>query len=366
METQNPDYKYYRQLAGTWKSYDGACTATLTATVGITVSYGGAVLEGQYGVISTGNMMTISQGMTGFAGMLSFANATGDMTYRHNPNEDIQLKLGDRSLKDGGQTVFNIDFAWHDTSDRLHFELSNVNTGAIVHLTLDRETVAAEPLKEGEYRCECGQVFTSRFCPNCGSERKEKGSFTCECGYTGTVSNFCPECGKPRPGIHTRSAVTQPAVPEMPDDNKTAEPEAGWTCSECGATLQTGEKCTGCGADIRKEPLFAISEYTTANPPSYDGITIWKFSDTRLIMQRGENYRFIPATVIEPAMEIIRKYEIDKWEEYKGHLSGMMGGNRSVNYWDGGKMAGASMDQMPGVSGAYFDLKELFTTAQDG
>ena len=47
-------------------------------------------------------------------------------------------------------------------------------------------------------------------------------------------------------------------------------------------------------------------------------------------------------------------------------IVGMMGGNRSVSYWDGGKMAGASMDQMPGVSGAYFDLKELFTTAQDG
>ena len=144
------------------------------------------------------------------------------------------------------------------------------------------------------------------------------------------------------------------------------EPGAGWTCSRCGAKLQPEGKCTKCGAEIKTEPLFAISEYMSTNPPRYDGVRVWKFSDTQLIMQQGKTFRFIPATVIEPAMEIIRKYEIDKWEEYKGHLSGMMGGNRSVSYWDGGKMAGASMDQMPGVSGAYFDLKELFTTAQDG
>lgn len=62
-------------------------------------------------------------------------------------------------------------------------------------------------------------------------------------------------------------------------------------------------------------------------------------------------------------MEIIRKYEIDKWEEYKNTLNGAMGGSRSVSYWDGEKMAGTSTDHMPGASGAYSSLYALFTTA---
>ena len=48
------------------------------------------------------------------------------MTYRYDPNEDIQLKLGDRNLKDGDQVLFSIDFAWHDTEDQLHFNLKDI------------------------------------------------------------------------------------------------------------------------------------------------------------------------------------------------------------------------------------------------
>ena len=81
---------------------------------------------------------------------------------------------------------------------------------------------------------------------------------------------------------------------------------------------------------------------------------------TQLIMRHGKTLCFIPTTVIEPAMEIIRKYEIDKWEEYKNSLNGAMGGSRSVSYWDGEKMAGTSTDHMPGASGAYSSLYTLF------
>ena len=50
---------------------------------------------------------------------------------------------------------------------------------------------------DGTYQCECGQFFSSKFCPNCGKQRTEKESFQCECGYNGPLANFCPLCGKP-------------------------------------------------------------------------------------------------------------------------------------------------------------------------
>ena len=120
----------------------------------------------------------------------------GFMTYRYDPSEDIQLKLGDRSLKDGDRIVFNIDFAWHDDTDRLHFDLSNVITGEKLSFILCREVVSTTPLKECECLCDCGQVFTGNFCTNCGAPRKENTTFTCECGYNGPTGKFCPNCGK--------------------------------------------------------------------------------------------------------------------------------------------------------------------------
>ncbi len=30
---------------------------------------------------------------------------------------------------------------------------------------------------DGTYQCECGQFFSSKFCPNCGKQRTEKESF---------------------------------------------------------------------------------------------------------------------------------------------------------------------------------------------
>ncbi len=80
-------------------------------------------------------------------------------------------------------------------------------------------------------------------------------------------------------------------------------------------------------------------------------------------MQQGNDFHYIPATVIEPAMEVIRKYGIDKWKEYEGRMNGMTGGNQYVSYRYGEKMAGTSIDCMPGASGAYSELKELFIKA---
>ncbi|SFG10115.1 hypothetical protein [Oribacterium sp. WCC10] len=79
-------------------------------------------------------------------------------------------------------------------------------------------------------------------------------------------------------------------------------------------------------------------------------------------MQRGKHYRFIPAAVIESALEIIKKYGIDKMDENKSLMPGVCGGSQSVSFWDGEKMVGASTDSIPGVSGAYYELIALFTT----
>ena len=190
MAQANQEYKYCRQLAGTWKSNDGECVVVLTDTVKITAIYSSAVLEGNYGVIPTGPSVDIHpQGKMGM-------RMPGFMTYRYDPSEDIQLKLGDRSLKDGDRIVFNIDFAWHDDTDRLHFDLSNVITGEKLSFILCREVVSTTPLKECECLCDCGQVFTGNFCTNCGAPRKENTTFTCECGYNGPTGKFCPNCGK--------------------------------------------------------------------------------------------------------------------------------------------------------------------------
>ena len=217
----------------------------------------------------------------------------------------------------------------------------------------------------GAYQCECGQWFSSKFCPNCGKLRTEEGTFQCECGYNGPLTNFCPNCGKLVKKA-TKEVTEDKAVPETSDNTVITPPEplAGWTCPECGSENETDIKCSKCGADIEHFPLFILSEYTTANPPRSSCITVYKFDDTKLILENGNTLRFIPASVLEPAYEIIKENKIDKWEEYKGQFSGFMGGRQAVSYWDGTQLAGASTDTMPEAGGAYYELMRLFNDAR--
>lgn len=46
------------------------------------------------------------------------------------------------------------------------------------------------------WTCECGQVNSGKFCPECGKPAPAK-DWTCECGHVNT-GKFCSECGKPR------------------------------------------------------------------------------------------------------------------------------------------------------------------------
>ena len=154
---------------------------------------------------------------------------------------------------------------------------------------------------------------------------------------------------------------------KMDDSVKIKDPEhkAGWTCDNCGATNQTEDKCSECGAVIAKEQLFGISEFASCNPPRQDSLFVYRIDDKKLLVVRNKQRYFITADVIEPAMEIIRKYEIDKWEQYKDKMTGLMGGYQSVSYFDGEKMVGTSTNNMPGVGGAYNELMMLFTAREN-
>ena len=46
------------------------------------------------------------------------------------------------------------------------------------------------------WTCECGQINSGKFCPECGKPAPAK-DWTCECGHVNS-GKFCSECGKPR------------------------------------------------------------------------------------------------------------------------------------------------------------------------
>ena len=53
---------------------------------------------------------------------------------------------------------------------------------------------------EDAWKCECGSINTTKYCPQCGKEKP--GSIICpSCGYNlpGKLNNakFCPNCGAP-------------------------------------------------------------------------------------------------------------------------------------------------------------------------
>lgn len=58
---------------------------------------------------------------------------------------------------------------------------------------------AAAAAGAGSWTCQCGQVNTGKFCPNCGTAAPAPaGNWTCQCGQVNT-GKFCSNCGTPRP-----------------------------------------------------------------------------------------------------------------------------------------------------------------------
>ncbi|MCR5324100.1 MAG: hypothetical protein K6E85_12605 [Lachnospiraceae bacterium] len=372
MLEMNPNYKYCKQLAGTWKDPQSTCEVILTSAAEITINYAGCQLKRGYELTYTGNMMPIGSnnpGMMGFMGMFMTAGS-GSMRMINgtHPDEDIRLHLEGVTINEGDKERFRIGEFWHSFSDILFLELIDISTGSKTEIQLKR--VAAEgrkPVREGEYQCECGQIFTGKFCPNCGARRQEKENFQCECGFNGPVSNFCPNCGKPYPGLKVNGVSIARTEEEKRADDSIAipapEPLAGWTCPKCGSEKEIDLKCSKCGAEIEHFVLFVLSEYSSSLPPRTSVIRVYKFDDTRLILEKDDMLRFIPTSVLEPAYEIIKEYEIDKWEEYKGCITGLMGGSQSVSYFDGDQLVGTSTDHMLKAGQAYSALRHLFLGA---
>ncbi len=217
--------------------------------------------------------------------------------------------------------------------------------------------------QQNYYKCECGEIHTGKFCPNCGRQRKEQESFTCECGYSGPISNFCPNCGHQI----IRQELPPPVLTPMPTPEaiKPSEPKEkpGWKCQQCGAENQM-DKCTVCGKEIKPVILFSISTYMSTNPPVHTSTIIYEYSDTELLMDDNGKRRLISADVIGPAMEIIRNNKLDDPDFKDPAAMGIVGGSVSIAFKDGDKYIQASL-QTHGfmVTKAQYALMELFNKA---
>lgn len=74
---------------------------------------------------------------------------------------------------------------------------NNTETG-IVSAANGENTANTEDHKPAcTWICNCGNITSGRFCPECGAQRPVR--WTCSCG-TAAATKFCPECGKPRCG----------------------------------------------------------------------------------------------------------------------------------------------------------------------
>ena len=183
-------------------------------------------------------------------------------------------------------------------------------------------------------KCGCGETFTSKFCPNCGAQRKEEKTFTCDCGYTGPALNFCPDCGRK---IRDNNAPAAPAVPAQ-------EPDSGPEVPDKTAIL------------------FSISTFSSCNPPVTTSAIVYEYSDTQILFDNNGQRRLISADVIEPAMEIIRKHRLDD-RNFKDPM-GIMGGSVYVTFKCGDSYIQTSLqEQGYAVSAAQNELMDLFNNA---
>lgn len=370
MQVQNPQYKYYKRLEGTWKNSDGSCIVILDTYGNIKISYGGCELSSTYQVYEPYGTMMTGLGMLG-------------AMYSPHPGEQLRFMVSETKLSDGNLVLFDIRSIWFGR-ESLNIEWFNTSKNIQETIMLLRDDgKTCEP-----YTCECGVTHTSRFCPNCGLPRKEQETFTCECGYSGPKGNFCPNCGKviekeytcqcgyicknvkfcPNCGTPTGFKVTAdpvispfftnaPLVPAEPEE------KIGWKCPGCGAENQEG-KCNVCGKEIEPVMLFSVTTYMTTNPPVTTFMTVYEYSDTQLLLDNNGKRKLISADVIEPAMEIIRKNGLDDPDFKDPSAKGIMGGAVYVSFKDGDKYIYTSLqEQGYAVQSAQTSLMSLFFNA---
>ena len=342
MQVQNPDYKFYKTMAGKWKSTDGACTAELTAVGNIEIAYAGARLSCRFSFIQTGpvGIGFFSNNAMGFMGM----GMAGMMNEVHE-GEELKLRMNQLTLTSGDEELWHVDVAWYGRQ-QIHLELAGIRDGQKKKFTLTRENASVTPKNKVSwtlqgtsaesdvltFTCECGYHGPARkFCPECGKATK---IYTCDCGCVSIGAKFCPNCGK------STGKLTEKSI-ENSTENSTEK--------------KVYEK---------KELLIAISMSMSTNPPRSDGAQVYACSDTEVVLEHGGDQRLISADVIESAYEIIRKNKLDD-PEFKDPLGGaIMGGNANIGFKNGDQWVNASMYEKGNAAlNAYYELMGLFNKA---
>ncbi len=118
--------------------------------------------------------------MNGFLGMGMGMNMGGNMAG--------QMSQTNMAMAQSGVGVQNPNMA--------NSAPQNFGAGA-AQQAAPQPNVVAGGTAAGAWTCECGNVNTGKFCPECGKPAPSK-EWTCECGSVNS-GKFCPECGKARP-----------------------------------------------------------------------------------------------------------------------------------------------------------------------
>ena len=211
MQVANPQYKFYKMLAGTWKNSDSSCTVVPNEFARLVISFGNAGLDTSYSVEETGPAY-------GAAGSVCSLGMMGQ-TYKRHEGEELMIRMNNTALSDGTRTLYTVSCLWYG-EEKLNIELTDSSGGQTKAMVLMREK--AQTSDATGYVCECGYKGPfGKFCPECGKLVPVEEEYTCQCGYKSKGTKFCPNCGQ-RVGQYIPDAVTTPepaapaAVPEEP------------------------------------------------------------------------------------------------------------------------------------------------------
>lgn len=98
----------------------------------------------------------------------------------------------------GGSIVGNassVNMAQMQMNQQAQNNMNQMNMG-MGQMNQSNMGVQPQPQQAAGWTCSCGQVYSGKFCSNCGKPAPS-ADWTCSCGQVNT-GNFCSNCGKPR------------------------------------------------------------------------------------------------------------------------------------------------------------------------